>query len=81
MEHLTRRKLIGGIGLLIAAPAVIRVAKLMPVKAFDEGQTVTFYATDYGSQFGDYTATVIFRHNFVDGKIVVEQIDLAEFYA
>lgn len=31
---LTRRSLIGGLAAFIAAPAVIRVAQLMPVKAF-----------------------------------------------
>ena len=40
---ITRRKLIGGFGLLIAAPAIIRVADLMPIKAVEE-KTFTFHA-------------------------------------
>jgi hypothetical protein len=31
---LNRRKLIGGIGLVFAAPAIVRVSSLMPVKAY-----------------------------------------------
>jgi hypothetical protein len=31
--NLSRRKLIGGLGLLIAAPAVVRATSIMPVKA------------------------------------------------
>lgn len=33
--ELTRRKLLGGLGLLIAAPAIIRVADLMPIRAIE----------------------------------------------
>ena len=33
--ELTRRKLIGGIGFLFAAPAIIRVSNLMPIKAIE----------------------------------------------
>lgn len=29
---LTRRKLIGGLGLLVAAPAIVRASSIMPVK-------------------------------------------------
>lgn len=36
IETLSRRKLLGGLGLLIAAPAIVRVASLMPVKALPE---------------------------------------------
>lgn len=44
---LNRRKLIGGLGLLIAAPAVVRASSLMPVKMekeiqFGPGQMVSF---------------------------------------
>lgn len=38
---ITRRKLIGSIGLLMAAPAIIRVATLMPVKAFKTDHEIT----------------------------------------
>ncbi len=40
---LTRRKLIGGIGLLVAAPAIVRASSLMPVKSLAhlEGANVT----------------------------------------
>lgn len=31
---INRRKLIGGIGLLIAAPAIVRIENIMPVKAW-----------------------------------------------
>lgn len=31
---LSRRKLIGGIGLLVAAPAIVRASSLMPVKVY-----------------------------------------------
>lgn len=33
---ITRRGLIGGLAAFIAAPAIIRVASIMPIKAFDE---------------------------------------------
>lgn len=33
---LTRRGLIGGLAAFIAAPAIIRVAQLMPIKALEE---------------------------------------------
>lgn len=33
---LSRRKLIGGLGLLIASPAIVRASSLMPVKAWDD---------------------------------------------
>lgn len=36
IEQLSRRKLIGGLGLLIAAPAIVRASSLMSVKAFDD---------------------------------------------
>lgn len=32
LHHPTRRRLIGGLGLLIAAPAVVRISNLMPVR-------------------------------------------------
>ena len=37
-ELLSRRKLIGGLTVFIAAPAIVRVTSLMPVKGFDSGQ-------------------------------------------
>lgn len=42
---LTRRKLIGGVGLLVAAPAIVRASSLMPVKALAhlEGMPVITY--------------------------------------
>ena len=36
IEQITRRKLIGGLGLLIAAPAIVRASSRMPVKAYDD---------------------------------------------
>ena len=46
IEQITRRKLIGGLGLLIAAPAIVRVTSLMPVKAFDDG---IWFQVNWGS--------------------------------
>lgn len=34
MITLSRRKLLGGLGLLIAAPAIVKASSLMPVKAY-----------------------------------------------
>lgn len=34
--NLTRRKLFGGLGLVIAAPAIVRAASLMPVRGWRE---------------------------------------------
>lgn len=33
---MNRRKLLGGLGLLIAAPAIVKASSLMPVKAYAE---------------------------------------------
>lgn len=40
---ITRRKLIGGIGLLVAAPAIVRASSIMPVKSLAhlEGDFIT----------------------------------------
>ena len=48
IETLSRRKLIGGFGLLIAAPTIVKIANIMPVKAFgvvDDGYW--FNAAEY----------------------------------
>ena len=34
IQTLSRRKLLGGLGLLIAAPAIVKASSLMPVKAY-----------------------------------------------
>jgi hypothetical protein len=39
-KHVTRRSFIQGTALLLAAPAIIRVADIMPVKAWDSRQIV-----------------------------------------
>lgn len=39
---LTRRKLIGGLGLLVAAPAIVRAESLMKVRAYPETIEVPF---------------------------------------
>ena len=36
IQTLSRRKLLGGLGLLIAAPAIVKASSLMPVKAYVE---------------------------------------------
>lgn len=36
IQTLSRRKLLGGLGLLIAAPAIVKASSLMPVKAYAE---------------------------------------------
>lgn len=38
---LSRRKIIGGIGLLIAAPAIVRAESLMRIKVIRGGLTIT----------------------------------------
>lgn len=45
MMNLTRRKLIGGIGLLFAAPAIVKASSLMPVKMYKASM---FIAADWG---------------------------------
>jgi hypothetical protein len=42
---MNRRKLIGGLGLLVAAPAIVKVSNIMPVKAWDD----TLYFTNDGA--------------------------------
>ncbi len=39
MIQLSRRKLLGGLSALIAAPAIIKVAGIMPVKVWEEPQS------------------------------------------
>lgn len=41
MIQMNRRKLIGGLGLLIAAPAIVKAANIMRVKAWDENPCAT----------------------------------------
>lgn len=63
---LTRRNLIAGLAAFIAAPAVIRVAQLMPVKAYDDGRIFTdeFLAAIAN---GETWPKVPFRPIFRDG--------------
>ena len=44
MINPTRRKLIGGIGLLFAAPAIVKASSLMPVKVY---KAPMFIAADW----------------------------------
>ena len=39
---MNRRKLIGGIGLLVAAPAIVKISNIMPVKAWDVNPCAEF---------------------------------------
>lgn len=41
---MNRRKLIGGIGLLVAAPAIVKISNIMPVKAWDVNPCAEFGA-------------------------------------
>jgi hypothetical protein len=45
---ITRRNLLTGMAAFIAAPAIIRVADLMPVKAFADEHSYTFYGVEFG---------------------------------
>lgn len=49
---ITRRKLIGGIGLLVAAPAIVRASSIMPVKSLAhlEGKPVDILGTAHYEQ-------------------------------
>ncbi|WP_341702608.1 hypothetical protein [Ferrovibrio sp.] len=48
----TRRRLIGGIGLLFAAPAIVKVSSLMPVKVVEEAsEPLVMTAIDHS--YGD----------------------------
>lgn len=45
---MNRRKLIGGLGLLVAAPAIVKVSNIMPVKAW----------TGYSRAWGDLSMEI-----------------------
>jgi hypothetical protein len=49
IETLTRRKLIGGLGLLIAAPAIVRMSSLMPVKRYVVPFSIPLTAAQIGA--------------------------------
>jgi hypothetical protein len=40
MQKISRRSLFGGVAALIAAPAIVRVASLMPVKAYGQSYII-----------------------------------------
>lgn len=69
IEHISRRKLIGGLGLLIAAPAIVRASSLMPVKALPEA---IWMQINFPSQMIVEHATIngksIHRMEFYDGE-------------
>jgi hypothetical protein len=44
IHTLSRRKLLGGLGLLIAAPAIVKASSLMPVKAYAAVPEVEYWA-------------------------------------
>lgn len=46
MITLSRRKLLGGLGLLIAAPAIVKASSLMPVKAYAARAAERLYVGD-----------------------------------
>ena len=46
MLQISRRKLLGGLSAFIAAPAIIKVASIMPVKVWDDWDDI-----QYGPEF------------------------------
>lgn len=65
---LTRRKLIGGLGLLIAAPTIIRVADMMPIKAFADKPLFakrTFFLSSYGDVVEAFPTEQMYAGDFV----------------
>jgi hypothetical protein len=61
MIQMNRRKLIGGLGLLIAAPAIVKASNIMKVKAWAENPCAEVlvgihgyhYSPDHGYKVGD----------------------------
>lgn len=63
MEFLTRRKLLGGLAAFIAAPAIIRVAGIMPIKAFDDWIPLAYPDPEW---FVAYKGFDIYRSEFIE---------------
>lgn len=68
MIESSRRGLIAGASALIAAPAIIKVASLMPIKASLVPQGYTFAPIDPQRMFNYYASVLIddeeYRHQF-----------------
>ena len=60
---LPRRKFLLGLGALVAAPAVIRVARLMPVRPFDDVRNIVFDA--YGNRYEEYTSWFRYQESLI----------------
>ncbi len=77
--ELTRRKLIGSLASLLAAPAIVRVSSIMPVKAISEAErwTASWWTKVPGSgewKFIEYTGTYahcidVFKTQPIEGAI------------
>ena len=77
IETLSRRKLIGGLGLLIAAPAVVRVASLMPVKALPEDWPMPFSDDFYDALTYGLSLRIIEARP--DGKVLVKTFNPRDY--
>jgi hypothetical protein len=71
MIQISRRSLIRGLGALIAAPAVIRVASLMPIKVWDESLDIAEGWIDYGDQSLEALLAATLRRN---SRLIAENI-------
>ncbi|MDE2103798.1 MAG: hypothetical protein KGL39_41555 [Patescibacteria group bacterium] len=60
---LTRRSLLRAIPALLAAPAIVRVSSLMPVKVMPRGlavgDSITFYNPDFSAELQEYIITEV----------------------
>lgn len=79
IETVSRRKLLGGLGLLIAAPAIVRVASIMPVKAWEEAEFFPNYFSDDFIDALKYGLTLRIISPVKDGNFLVKTVDPREY--
>ncbi len=60
---LSRRSLIGSLITLVAAPAIVRVSSLMPVKVMDVGLTLGGLPIEFDDRSNLYGCTTVFYQN------------------
>lgn len=67
IQTLSRRKLLGGLGLLIAAPAIVKASSLMPVKAYADGGPMELTEADVYGLLKEILRT---RQKYVSDNVV-----------
>ena len=79
-----RRKLITGLISFVAAPAIVRVASIMPVKVIDKVMTTDDYLKMIdklyeNSQFGKLAGPIV-KYSYNDYGLVTEIVPLSSLY-